>query len=170
MYKIVGADNKVYGPVSREEALQWIAEGRANARTIVRIDDGPWKPMATFEEFKAALNVPSAAVPPAGGFTTIPPTVSEVPVTPGAKANSAAIAGVVFGVLGICCCPLLGSTLAIILGVVGLNQIKAKPGAYTTNATIAKVAIGLGIAGFVLQCAYYFLGGFAALEKFIKSR
>src|SRR5688572_18683640 len=110
MYKIVGADNREYGPVSQEEVLQWIAQGRANARTIARLEEGgAWKPLATFDEFKAALNIPASATGPAPEFSTFPahPT--------GAKANGAAITGLVCGMLGVvcCCCPFVASALAI---------------------------------------------------------
>src|SRR5262245_21124509 len=56
MYKIVGADQKEYGPVSEEQIRQWITEGRANAQTIARFGEGPWKPLVTFPEFAALFN------------------------------------------------------------------------------------------------------------------
>ena len=151
MYKIVGADNREYGPVTQEEILEWISQGRANARTVAKLDDGPWKPLGTFDEFSAALNIPAS-----------PPTVSEFSTFPahptGAKANSAAISGLVLGILGLicCCCPFVVSALAIIFGFVGLNQIKARPGAYTTDPMMAKIAIGLGIAGVLMQAGLQF--------------
>ena len=33
MYKVLGIDQKEYGPVSAEVVLRWIKEGRANAST-----------------------------------------------------------------------------------------------------------------------------------------
>ena len=46
MYKVVGADRREYGPVSRETILEWIAQGRANEAVSVmeqalRNDDSP---------------------------------------------------------------------------------------------------------------------------------
>ena len=35
MYKIIGADQKEYGPVTAEQLRQWIAEGRVNGQTSV---------------------------------------------------------------------------------------------------------------------------------------
>ena len=35
MYKIIGADQKEYGPVSAEQLRLWIAEGRVNGQTSV---------------------------------------------------------------------------------------------------------------------------------------
>lgn len=165
MYKIVGADNREYGPVSQEEVFQWIAQGRANARTIAKLEEGAWKPLGTFDEFKAALNIPATGGSP-GEWSTFPahPT--------GAKSNSAAITGLVFGILGLicCCCPFVASALAIVFGFVGLNQIKSRPGAYTTDPMLAKVAIGLGIAGVLLHVGLQFFGNgiTKTLEELIK--
>ena len=55
MYRIVGVDQKEYGPVDAAQMRLWITEGRANARTIVRFDEGPWKPLSTFTEFADIL-------------------------------------------------------------------------------------------------------------------
>jgi hypothetical protein len=56
MYSIIGADHKEYGPVSREDVAQWIAEGRADGQTYARVQpDGEWKPLSAFAEFAAAL-------------------------------------------------------------------------------------------------------------------
>jgi hypothetical protein len=41
MYKIIGADGNEYGPVNDEQIRQWIAEGRANEQTRVRVEDAP---------------------------------------------------------------------------------------------------------------------------------
>ena len=47
MYKIIGADQKEYGPVSAEQLRQWIAEGRVNGQTKVQAADATeWQTMA----------------------------------------------------------------------------------------------------------------------------
>ena len=33
MFKLLGADQKEYGPVNADQIRKWIAQGRANART-----------------------------------------------------------------------------------------------------------------------------------------
>lgn len=166
MYKIVGADNREYGPVSREDVLQWIAQGRANAQTVARLEaGGAWKPLSTFDEFQAALNISSVNPPPLGGaapggFATVPPT----PV--GRKSNTASIIGLIFGILSfVCCCAYVGPLIAIICGAIGLDQIKKNPQAYTTDASLPKIAIGLGIAGLVLHIVLSIFQG--ALAAFI---
>ena len=41
-----------YGPVSPEQLRQWIAEGRANAQTLVQAEgSADWKPLGQFPEF-----------------------------------------------------------------------------------------------------------------------
>src|ERR1041385_110292 len=52
MYKIIGADEREYGPVSAEQLRQWIAEGRANAQTRAQAEgSAEWRPLAAFPEF-----------------------------------------------------------------------------------------------------------------------
>jgi hypothetical protein len=61
MYRIIGGDQKEYGPVTADELRRWIAEGRANAQTQV-LGEGAaeWKPLSAFPEFADLLNPPSA--------------------------------------------------------------------------------------------------------------
>lgn len=69
MYKIIGADQKEYGPISADQLRQWIAQGRANANTMVQAEGGTeWKPLSAFPEFAASFT--RSAPPPT------PPTVS----------------------------------------------------------------------------------------------
>ena len=66
MYKIIGADQKEYGPVSADEIRRWVAEGRANAQTLLQSEgQTDWRPLATFPEFAAPVQ--SAPLTPAPG-------------------------------------------------------------------------------------------------------
>lgn len=73
MYRIIGADQKEYGPITAEQIRQWIAEGRVNAQTEMCLEGTQdWKPLGMFPEF---------------GFTTSPlvgnlPSAETGPVTP----------------------------------------------------------------------------------------
>src|SRR2546430_14188294 len=69
MYKIIGADQKEYGPITADQVRQWIAEGRANGQPQARLDDGPWKPLSTFPEFAQTPGASPAAPPLQGGLT-----------------------------------------------------------------------------------------------------
>jgi hypothetical protein len=72
MYKIIGGDQKEYGPVSADEVIAWILEGRANTQTRAKGEgDTDWKTLAAFPEFAQALT----------SQTRIPPAIS---VSPGA--------------------------------------------------------------------------------------
>ena len=69
MYKIIGADQKQYGPVSADEMGKWIAEGRVNAQTLIQAEgQTDWRTLSTYPEF--------------AGIT--PPTPSGAPLSAGA--------------------------------------------------------------------------------------
>src|SRR5437016_4676394 len=56
MYKIIGGDQKEYGPVTADELGRWIAEGRLNGQSRVRLEgQTEWQPLSLFPEFADAL-------------------------------------------------------------------------------------------------------------------
>jgi hypothetical protein len=56
MYKIIGADQKEYGPITGDQIRQWIAEGRVNAHTRARAEGAAeWQPLSAFVEFADAF-------------------------------------------------------------------------------------------------------------------
>jgi hypothetical protein len=64
MYKIIGADQKEYGPISADQVRVWIAEGRANANTQARLEGATtWQPLSAFPEFAMALGLSPAPTP-----------------------------------------------------------------------------------------------------------
>jgi hypothetical protein len=146
MYKIIGADGKIYCPASAEQLRQWLAEGRANAQTQTLVDGAAgWKPLGALPEF-------------AGHFA--PPTPPVIrPLTPGTsmtgqlpKTNSFAITGLIFGILSFACCfKLLFGGLGLVFSLVGLSQINRHPELYEGR--------GLAIAGIVLSSASLLLFG-----------
>src|ERR1041385_8215198 len=99
MYKIIGADEKEYGPVSAEILKQWVAQGRVNAQTRVFPEGGTeWKPLGEIPELAAALPVmttPAPAIPPATGVP-MPPSSGAA-----AQVKAPAIALIVTASLGI---------------------------------------------------------------------
>ncbi len=57
MYRIIGTDQKEYGPVSRETILQWISEGRATVQSWVRAEGtSGWRRLGSLPEFVAAFS------------------------------------------------------------------------------------------------------------------
>lgn len=142
MYKILGADQKEYGPVSADQLCQWIAEGRANTQTMVLAEGGmEWKALGALPEFSLAL---------AGGRS--PVTLPAAGIQP--RTNGLALTSMILGIFavtfGFCCC-YIGipfSILGIIFSLIALGQIRANPEAYTGK--------GLAIAGLIL-CLLSFL-------------
>jgi hypothetical protein len=73
MFKIIGADEKQYGPVSADQLRQWISQGRADGRTLVQAEgSADWKPLASFPEFAGLFGAAGPAPGPGAG--TVPPT------------------------------------------------------------------------------------------------
>jgi hypothetical protein len=66
-YKIIGGDQKQYGPVTAEELRQWIAEGRLNGESLVLAQDGgTWQHLSELPEFADALRTQVGATPVVG--------------------------------------------------------------------------------------------------------
>jgi hypothetical protein len=75
MYKIIGADQKEYGPISNEQLRRWVIEGRLNAQTQARAEgETEWKPLSEFAEFADVLRtLPAASTSSASGSGGVPP-------------------------------------------------------------------------------------------------
>jgi prepilin-type processing-associated H-X9-DG protein len=138
MYKIIGSDQKEYGPVSSDQIQQWMANGRVNAQTRAQVEGGEWKTIGDFPEFAAALSsrVPPVTAPPVG-----PPPISTAPV----KTSGLAIASLVLGILGVLSC---GSTalVGLILGIVAMNQVRK------TNGSMG--GGGVALAGTIVSAVF----------------
>lgn len=67
MYKIIGADQKEYGPINAEQIRQWISEGRINGQTRACVEGTQeWKPLDMFPEF-GFLASPAPGIGPVAG-------------------------------------------------------------------------------------------------------
>lgn len=145
MYFIIGADNKEYGPVSKEEILTWIEERRANRQTQVRGETGDWMSLDQFPELAEALPTPARAIAkPTEDFVNEPSVQSE-PVT-SQRAMAAAILGG-FSTTLCCMCPFV-SPIAITLGSVAVSDINASPDELKGKG-LAVTGIILGALGIV---------------------
>jgi hypothetical protein len=135
MYKIIGADDKEYGPISADQLRQWISEGRINANTKIQTEGtGVWKRAGEMPEFTAALSI----VAPASH--TAPITMGAVP--PPAKANLMAVWAMITGIVSFLCCQILGP-VSIVLGAVALSQIKKNPQQTGSGFAIAGIVLGV---------------------------
>jgi carbonic anhydrase len=48
-YRVLGSDQKVYGPIAGRQILEWITEGRVSWETPAQVEgSGEWRPLATW--------------------------------------------------------------------------------------------------------------------------
>jgi carbonic anhydrase len=59
MFKIMGADTKIYGPVTGKEIETWVSEGRIDGTTLAqRVGYKDWKPLASFAQTAEPPKIP----------------------------------------------------------------------------------------------------------------
>jgi hypothetical protein len=139
-YRVIGADGREYGPISREELRRWIGQSRVNRSTRVCAEDSvDWRSLGSVEEFRPFV----AGDPFAGG--------PGGPVT--RRTNTWAIWGFVCGLLSLtlcscCCLPL--DLLGLIFSIIGLVQINNHPETQSGTA--------LAVAGLVLSSLSILMG------------
>ena len=122
MFKIQGADQKEYGPISADVLRQWIAERRADGRTLVQAaGTTAWRPLAEFPEFAEALAA-GPRPPVAGGPAPVPTSMPALP----AKTSGMAVTSMVLGILGFC--TMITSLIGLPLGIISLIKIKGSGG------------------------------------------
>ena len=69
LYKVVGDDKKIYGPIQGEKILQWLAEERIDPGTLVQTEGSTeWTPLAKLGELvkRAPIPLPPPLVPKTG--------------------------------------------------------------------------------------------------------
>lgn len=142
MYKIIGVDGKEYGPASLDQLKEWISQGRVNAHTLIQPGgSADWKAAGEIPEIRALL------------ASSVPTTVSDLPVPPTLGANAPAMAprqglSITSFVLGIAsfalCLGVLTGIPAIICGHAAKKRARRSPGQYG--------GAGLATAGFILGC------------------
>jgi prepilin-type processing-associated H-X9-DG protein len=119
-YTIIGGDGKEYGSVTADQLRQWIADGRANAQTRMRVEGATdWKSLAEFPEFQAALH---GAAPP-----SLPPAAPVAASAAPPKMSGMAVASLVLGILGMFTCGLT-ALVGLILGIVAMVKVKNSGG------------------------------------------
>ena len=143
MYKIIGADQKEYGPVSAEQLRQWMSEGRVNGQTKVQpAGSAEWKMMADVPEFAGFL---PKTLPPS--LTPVIP-ITPLPAKPGA--SPMAVWALVTGILSVLCCQFL-APVAIVLGALAISKIKSHP--ELTGNGFAVTGLILGIVAILITIA-----------------
>jgi hypothetical protein len=136
MYKVIGVDQKQYGPVTAEQLRQWIAEGRVNAQTQAQIEGATdWKPLGAFPEFAGSFAPPPTAPPP------LPR--SPAPVPQSGSENDMAVAGFILSLVGFFCCGFLFSTLGLVFSCVALSQMNNDPQHRRRGLAVAGIVLAL---------------------------
>jgi hypothetical protein len=143
MYKIIGADQKEYGPVTANQVRQWLSEGRASMQTKVLPEGSTeWKVIGELPEFASAA-----------------PDI--LPAMPGAPAPSAAGAELVNGpAIGLIVLAIVGAILQIasmVFNIAGASllagsQMPKEAWANMFSGTMAVVSsiIGILVSGLIL--------------------
>jgi hypothetical protein len=135
MYKVIGSDQQVYGPVPAALLHQWMAEGRVNLATLVQLEGtADWKPLSSFHEF------------------AVPPPVNMPRSPAGAPSDGIAIGGMICGILSIVCCcggPFFG-ILGLIFSIIVLSRRQDYPSEGSRQMALAGLI--LSIIGLVAHC------------------
>ena len=134
MYKLLGADQKEYGPVSGEQIRAWITQGRANGRSQLQAAGSTeWKPLTEFPEFADALKAMA-------GGTSGSPTAGQPAAS--AKTSGMAVTSLVLGCLGVLSCGVT-SLVGVVLGIIALVRINKSKGELKGQ--------GLALAGIIVS-------------------
>lgn len=126
MYKIIGADQKEYGPVTAEQIELWLARGRVNALTKAQAEGTEWKSLNQFPEFAVALTNPVA--PRTSAVPNLSTSSTQV------RSSGLALASLVLGILGFLSFGVT-AVVGLILGIVSLVQIGRSNGTVTGRGT-----------------------------------
>jgi hypothetical protein len=149
MYKILGSDQKEYGPINAEMVKRWIAERRVNDQTLIQAEGSTdWKPLSQWLEFSEALA--------AGGPPPMPPSgpsaLGPGPAAP-VKTSGLAIASLALGAVGFCGVTALAG---VILGIIALVRIRNSRGQLGGQGL---AIAGVCLSGFMLLFAIPLLVG-----------
>jgi hypothetical protein len=159
MFKIIGADQKQYGPISEVQIRQWIIDGRLNAHTQAQRDGaGDWLPLSAFPEFADIFN-------PAPADTSSTYTPPPMPGPMGAPAPTGTRENALNAVKGPAIALIVAAALGIAFDLLGafyhLSGLDQHPTRNTSPETRAILLHFQGATGGML-----YLGG-VALNAFI---
>ena len=133
MYRIIGADQREYGPITADQVRQWIHEGRLNATSRIQVEGaGQWKLLRELPEF--AANLP---------LLPGPVSYSAAPAVP--STNTMAGWALATGIFSFCCCCLsfIVGPVSIVLGAMALSQIRQNPHQDGRGMAIAGIILGV---------------------------
>ncbi|MDB6031198.1 MAG: hypothetical protein JWM16_1536 [Verrucomicrobiales bacterium] len=143
MYRVRGADQNEYGPISADVVRDWFRNRRLVASSLIRLEGTEeWKPLSSFPEFADLLVTTGASNPP---------PISAVPAKP-PQTSSLATSSLVLGILGFVTCGIT-AIIGLILGIVSTKKINrdsgrlkgkglAKAGIIVSSVALAAVFVG----------------------------
>ena len=117
MYKVLGTDQKVYGPVSMEQLTEWWNQGRVNAATLIQAEGATdWQPLSTLPRFSIP---PAVSMPPSR-----PAYATEIGGGGGERHSTMAIISVICGLLGnvMCVCGFPFALVGLALSIIVIND------------------------------------------------
>jgi hypothetical protein len=118
MYRVKGADQNEYGPISADVLRDWFRNRRLAASSLVQLEGTEdWKPLSSFPEFTDLLSLTGLSSPP-----PVPLPSANPPQT-----SSLATSSLVLGILGFVTCGIT-AIVGLILGIVSTIKINRNPG------------------------------------------
>jgi hypothetical protein len=165
MYKIIGANQVEYGPVSADQLRQWIAEGRVNAQTPVQAEgDTTWKPLSAFPEFASTLP-PSSAPGPAPMPGAAPAPFGAAPGDDGGRVRAASqVSGPAISLIVATAIGMGFAVLGILMQILGLGMAGMSQFENNENAEMARMLqMYTGVMGIVLRSVAIIVGIFIIL-------
>ncbi|GBC95074.1 hypothetical protein HRbin16_00861 [bacterium HR16] len=141
-YYVIAHDGNRYGPADIETLQQWVREGRVAPNTTLEDEFTGTQVRASLLPELSHL-FPSTAPPPTDA-TRQPPPMPRSAGTPSGEATAA----LVFGILGLICCPVF-SIASLILGKQEMNRIDQGMSAVEGRG-LAQAGYILGIVSLVI--------------------
>ena len=134
MYRIIGTDEKEYGPIPAEQIRQWFREGRLNRTSRVKPESAAeWQTLGALVEFADLFPPLSGAAPKPAGPT---------------EKCGMATASLICGALGFVTC--ITAPVGLVLGFLAHSKIRQSGGRLTGS--------GLATTGIVLSGITMLLG------------
>jgi hypothetical protein len=160
MYKIIGADQRQYGPVSADQLRQWITEGRADGGTLVQAEGSTdWRPLAGLPEFAGLFAGQAAAAPP-------PPTSARVPPAPKTDVPTYLPHAII---VTLCCCLPLGIPAIVYAAQVSSRLAAGDVAGAKTASDKARmwfwIALAAGAVWGILYCVLIFSGAMSVPRR-----
>jgi hypothetical protein len=163
MFKIIGADQKEYGPISIEQIRQWIKDGRLSGQTPAQRDGGEWQQLSAYSEFADLFQVPGAAAPssaPSAPYASAPAPGVAAPM--GGGSREAALSAVKIPAIILIVIASIGIALFLLAAVgnfAGMNRLQGAQAQNLPPETRAQVERFQGPVGGIIDLVVAAMNG-----------